>query len=208
MGAAVLSGCVKDDLRDDPECPMTAIEPPGGASEVVDATVSSVPLSRSIQVAWEYAPNDVSAGEVVLVMVRAPSEVVWVDHGVVNLSCQVGTFLQVPYELEVEVDGGEAMASGPAVVQATNSPTPALVLLTSVPPFFGGPPLTTTVSSEWENAASDRFDATWTSWTWQLSVIGSLDDVEHLSVSIDLAYESASGSGSESVWGGHGVSEL
>lgn len=82
------------------------------------------------------------------------------------------------------------------------------MLLTSVPPFFGGPPLTTTVSSEWENAASDRFDAAWTSWTWQLSVIGSLDDVEHLSVSIDLAYESASGRGSESVWGGHGVSEL
>ena len=157
--------------------------------------MATMPASLAYVSTWSSSPGGSSTtSDVKVTLSRASGEATVADRGRVgNQECVSGSFLRIPYDVEVSVGDDDAVGIGILQLQATSdAPSDMLFVTDDIP-------LTVTLSAEWEDAAEGELGSNYTEWGW---VMYFTDEPSAPRLSIDVEYETPDANGVGVLWRG------
>jgi hypothetical protein len=196
-------GCSGERLTDGHDVCAVGEVPVSAAAQVPadEATVMAfVSPERVLTASWSIEPGVTGPSAVSVLLSRGAGEATVADRGIsASQACEVGSFLRIPYDLEVRIGADDVVASGPVLLQASDSFPDDLFVLTPGSMVFPGDMIEATLSDEWRTVAEAEFPPDWTAWTWVLSHSGPY---EAPGLSVLVRYIDPDSDGLRVIWRG------
>lgn len=176
--AASASACSGTRDTDQEGCPLgempadSVVELPADEGEVM-ALIES---ERTLVSAWSISPPAEVASDVTVSLSRNATAATVAERGAaLHRECESGSFLRIPYDIEIRVGSDDAVGSGTVIVQANDAVPPDLFFLSPGSAVFPGEPLPAVLSPSWNELAEAELRPEWIEWTWVMSHSGPYD---------------------------------